>query len=93
MVLERLINEVKERLTYTKTSHLQTLLESGNVSGALHLAETISSGSNVGLGFESLVRHVRARAAFVSLQEMELPRAKELFLGSNMDPREVRKGY
>ena len=68
----------------------QNLLESGNVSGALHLAESAASGSSNGVGFEALVRHVRTRAAFVAMQNLELSEAKALFLGSNIDPREVR---
>lgn len=66
---------------------IEYLLSNERVDEALELAENASERGSEAL--DSLVNRARARAAFISLKNLDLRRAQELMIRGRVDPREV----
>ena len=71
-------------------TQIQSLLDNDKVEEALELAENAQlRGRSSRENFQLVLNHVRIKAAFICFKNLQLERAKELFIRGKLDPREV----
>ncbi|CAB4058063.1 VPS3 [Lepeophtheirus salmonis] len=72
---------------------IEMLLGNEDAQEALHLVENECARRRIDEKFHNLLRNVRIRAGFIFFKNLELDKAKDMFIAGELDPREVISLY